>query len=166
MNIIDFFNKYDGKVIDVDGVYDGQCMDLYNKYQEEIMRVKAKGAPYAYQVWDTYDRNNFEKIPNTIDFIPKLGDVAVWSKGELPYGHVSICTGKGDINNFESFDQNFPIGSKCHFQNHNYFNGFLGVLRPKVGNISVNKDFLLRVDKKEAAVNKGNYVWSGGITKI
>ena len=33
MYIIDFFNKYNGKYVDTDGMYGAQCMDLYNKYQ-------------------------------------------------------------------------------------------------------------------------------------
>ena len=44
MYIIDFFNKYNGKYVDTDGMYGAQCMDLYNKYQEEVMGVRPKGA--------------------------------------------------------------------------------------------------------------------------
>ena len=130
MKIEDFFNKYNGKGIDNDGAYGFQCMDLYNQYQEEVMGVKAKGANYAYLVWDSYDKENFDRIVNTPSFVPKLGDVAVWTKGKIPYGHVSICTGKGDINKFESFDQNWNK-PYCTYEEHDYFNGFLGVLRPK-----------------------------------
>lgn len=211
MNIIDFFNKYNGRGIDRDGAYGCQCMDLYNQFQDEVMGVKVKGAAYAKDVWTTYITDNFTKIVNTPTFVPQLGDVAVWGAvANNPYGHIAICTGNGDTNTFESFDQNYPIGSKCHYQIHNYFNGFLGVLRPKVGDIErkTNTSFWLRVDKKEAAVRsnpntnsnlagskilvkgntfeaigqvqgenvggnniwyksaKGNYVWSGGLTKI
>ncbi|CCY71998.1 cHAP domain./Lectin C-type domain [Clostridium sp. CAG:921] len=154
MYIIDFFNKYNGKYVDTDGMYGAQCMDLYNKYQKEVMGVKPRGAQYAYLVWNNFDEKNFVKIKNTLEFIPVLGDVAVWGNSNLKYGHVSICSGNGDINSFESFDQNFPIGSSCHFEKHNYYNGFLGVLRPKVGDIRKENDsaFWVRVDKKEAAV--------------
>lgn len=213
MYIKDFFNKYNGKALDRDGYYGAQCMDLYNQYQEEVMGVVPKGAEYAKNVWTTYNKDNFVRIANTPDFVPNLGDVAVW--GETPsnrYGHVSICTGKGDINSFESFDQNWSAAI-CKYENHNYFNGFLGVLRPKVLNaVPSDKSFKVRVDKLEANVRreanttsglvpqpggfdclkrgdifeavgtvkgqnvsgndiwyksaKGNYVWSGGLTRL
>lgn len=212
MNIIDFFNKYNGRAIDRDGYYGAQCMDLYNQYQEEVMGIKPKGAVYAKDVWNTYNKDDFTQISNTYDFVPKLGDVAVWGYASSnPYGHVAICTGKGDINTFESFDQNWSA-QVCKYENHNYFGGFLGVLRPKKGDISYNTKFKVRVDKAEANVRKepnttsaivpqpggfdclkkgdifvavgtvngenvegnttwyksakGNYVWSGGLTKL
>lgn len=134
MNIHDFFRKYDGKALDKDGAYGAQCMDLYNAYQEEVLGRQAVGAPYAMDVWnkDMYNKDLFYKIENTNDFVPKLGDVAVWngSSSAVPYGHISICTGEGDINIFRSFDQNWG-GAYCHYVTHNYFDGFKGVLRPK-----------------------------------
>ena len=135
MYIEDFFNKYNGKLLDRDGAYGGQCMDLYNQYQQEVMGVTPRGAAYAKLVWDNYDRNHFTKILNTPEFVPQLGDVAVWtadvSNGEL--GHIGICTGKGDVNTFESFDQNWEYKQYCRYVWHSYYGGFAGVLRPKVG---------------------------------
>lgn len=134
MNINEFFKKYDGIALDKDGFYGAQCMDLYNAYQEEVLGKDAVGAPYARDVWDKdmYNKDLFYKIENTREFVPKIGDVAVWngSSKTVPYGHVSICTGEGDINSFKSFDQNWG-GAYCHFVTHNYFDGFKGVLRPK-----------------------------------
>ena len=134
MYLQDFFNKYNGKAVDKDGAYGPQCMDIYNLYQEEVFGKKAIGAPYARDVWnkDMYNKELFNKIENTLEFVPKLGDVALWdgSSRNIPYGHLSICTGKGDINSFESFDQNFNK-PYCEFTTHDYSNGFRGVLRPK-----------------------------------
>lgn len=137
MYIDDFFRKYDGKAIDRDGAYGAQCMDLYNEFQQEVMGVKPKGAAYAKLVWDTYDTSHFTKIVNTPDFVPQLGDIAVWTadKSNNSLGHIGICTGKGDINSFESFDQNWEYKQYCRFVWHNYYGGFAGVLRPKVGQI-------------------------------
>ncbi len=134
MYLQEFFEKYNGKAVDKDGVYGPQCMDIYNVYQEEVFERAAVGAPFARDVWNDnmYNKEIFDKIENTKDFIPKLGDVALWdgSSSRIPYGHLSICTGKGDKNYFESFDQNFG-NPFCEFINHNYFEGFRGVLRPK-----------------------------------
>ena len=141
MNISDFFSKYNGKALDRDGAYGAQCMDLYNQYQQEVMEIKPRGASYAKYVWTTYDSNNFEKIINTPNFVPRLGDVAVWiaDKSNEYLGHVSICTGKGDVNSFESFDQNWEYKQYCRYVWHNYYNGFAGVLRPKFGDIVGNE---------------------------
>lgn len=131
---MNFLTSTIGKSIDKDGAYGAQCMDLYNAYQEEVLGKVAVGAPFAKDVWnlDMYNKEIFDKIENTRDFVPILGDVAVWN-GEssiVPYGHVAICTGKGDINYFESFDQNWNHGY-CEFTYHDYYKGFKGVLRPK-----------------------------------
>lgn len=77
----------------------------------------------------------------------KNGDVAVWGNGA--YGHIAICTGVGDVNTFESFDQNYPTGSVCKKVKHNY-SGFLGVFRPKAQDkikAPVQTEFKVRVDK-------------------
>lgn len=133
MYIEEFFNKYNGKTIDRDHAYGAQCMDLYNQYQEEVLNAKVKGAEYAKLVWTTYDKNTFNRIVNTPDFVPELGDVAVWTNN---LGHISICTGKGDVNSFESFDQNWGNVNYARFVWHDYYDGFAGVLRPIKRNFS------------------------------
>ncbi len=133
MYIEEFFSKYNGKAIDTDGAYGAQCMDLYNKYQQDVLGVNPRGAAYAKLVWDTYDKNVFERITNTPEFVPRIGDVAVWlgAPNNSNLGHISICTGKGDVNTFESFDQNWDNKQFCRYVTHNYYGGFAGVLRPK-----------------------------------
>ena len=134
MDINEFFEKYNGKSVDKDGAYGPQCMDLYNLYQEEVLGKKAVGAPLAKDVWNKnmYNHDLFYKIENYLEFVPELGDVAVWngSSSYAPNGHVAICTGKGNMRYFESFDQNWN-NKYCEFVNHDYFKGFKGVLRPK-----------------------------------
>lgn len=131
MYLIEFINKYYGKTIDRDKAYGGQCMDLYNQFQEDVLNVKVKGASNAKNVWTSFNPNVFIQIKNTLAFVPQAGDVAIWGAVKNnPYGHIAICTGKGNIIYFESFDQNWG-GQYCHKVNHNYFNNFLGVLRPK-----------------------------------
>lgn len=83
----------------------------------------------------------FNFIPNTPNGVPQRGDIVVFS-GKV--GHVSVATGKGDTNFFESFDQNwdtthFNAGKDpntgllipiCRFVTHQY-NDVLGWLSPK-----------------------------------
>lgn len=83
----------------------------------------------------------FDFIPNTPNGIPQKGDIVVFS-GKV--GHVSVATGKGDSNTFESWDENWDtahfnagIDPKtgllipiCRFLTHQY-NDVLGWLHPK-----------------------------------
>jgi len=159
MTLNEFMGKWNGRGIDYDGAYGYQCMDLYLQYQKEVLGVQPKGAAYAGLLWDNYDSNVFTKIPNTLTFVPQAGDVCIWTGG---YGHVAIATGSGNIWAFHSFDQNYPLGSLPHVQGHNYFGGFRGVLRPKVGTITTPppapapapQTFTVRVDKASAAVRR------------
>ena len=130
MDTKEFFNKYDGNKIDFDGSFGAQCVDLYRQYCKEFLQIpQSPGVIGAYQIWDNYLQQYFDKIYNTPLAIPILGDIIIWSKGLGEYGHVSIFY-EGNILSFTSFDQNFPVGSACHFQKHNY-KYILGWLRFK-----------------------------------
>ena len=83
----------------------------------------------ASQIWTQpldVTLQHFDYIPNTPSGTPQKGDIVVFG-GVV--GHVSVANGEGDNNTFTSFDQNFPLGSSCHLQNHDYKN-VLGWLRP------------------------------------
>jgi hypothetical protein len=160
MYLQDFFNKYNGKKVDFDGHYGAQCVDEFRQFNKEVLGIaQPRGVNGAKDFWNNYSNdtnlyNNFDKIANTPSFVPQFGDVAIWGNGA--YGHIAICTGKGDVNKFESFDQNYPTGSACHYVTHNY-SGFLGVLRPKAQNklkAPVATEFKVRVDKAAANVRK------------
>lgn len=147
----DFRNKYNGKKIDFDGAYGGQCVDLFRQFNKEVLGIaQPKGVNGAKDFWNNYSKdanlyNNFTRISNTPSFVPIEGDVMVWGNGT--YGHIAICTGEGDVNYFNSFDQNYPTGSACKVVKHNYSN-VLGVLRPKAQNkIKAPSTFWCRVDK-------------------
>ncbi len=129
MIIKEFFEKYNGKEIDYDGYYDAQCVDLYDMYCKEVVGCPIYLVEGAKDIWNNYPLDYFDRVPNTIDAIPNEGDVMIWGSGLGPYGHVAIYS-SGDVNNFVSFDQNFPLGTPCHFQDHNY-NYVIGWLRPK-----------------------------------
>ena len=150
MYLNDFFKKYNNKKVDYDGAYGAQCVDLFRYFNKEVLGIaQPKGVNGAKDFWSNYDKdanlhNNFDRIANTPSFVPQLGDVAIWGNGT--YGHIAICTGKGDVNKFESFDQNYPTGSACHYVTHNY-SGFRGVFRPKAQDKIAEAEFKVRVDK-------------------
>lgn len=131
MTIKDFFNKWNGKGIDFDGYYGYQCVDLYRQYCQEVLGIpQSPKVTGASNIWESYLKEHFIEIKNTPDAIPQFGDIIIWNKyAGGGYGHVAIFD-SGDVDSFTSFDQNWPVGSLCHFQPHNYTN-VIGWLRPK-----------------------------------
>lgn len=117
MNLTEFIKKYNGKKIDFDNSYGAQCVDIIKAWVTNL------GLPMTYGNGNQYARNadgkNYKWIANTPSGIPKAGDIMVWGKDIGPYGHVAIYM-NGNVNSFESFDQNYPLGSACHVQAHNY----------------------------------------------
>ena len=128
MTFSEFLTKYNGKGIDDDGYYGYQCMDLAHRYAKEVVGKDFAPAPAAKDVWNqTID--GYDKIPNTPDGVPSKGDIIIWGVGIGPYGHIAIFD-HGDVSFFTSFDQNWPLNSLCHYQNHNY-TGVLGWFHPQ-----------------------------------
>jgi hypothetical protein len=133
----EFFDKYNNKKIDYDGRYGNQCVDSFNQYLVEVLGISNPIQMFpvmsAYQIWD-YGKNNphFTRIENTPTGVPQQGDIIIWANDKnFPDGHVAIFQ-SGDVNSFVSFDQNYPMGSLCHFETHNYSNPkVIGWLRPK-----------------------------------
>ena len=153
MKIQEFFIQFNNKGIDFDNAFGFQCMDLYRQYCKDVLGIpQSPPVNGATEVWNTYLDKYFVKILNTPTGIPKLGDIMVWNKQLNGYGHVAICQ-TANVWNFTSFDQNFPVGSKCHFQKHNY-KYIIGWLRPKKGKfklVFINpppnvKEFISRVN--------------------
>ena len=148
MTVRGFFDKYNGKGIDYDNWYGFQCMDLYHQFDKECIGSKNYPAPAAKDVWNKYDSNFYTRISNTPTNIPQEGDVIIWGTIIGPYGHIAVFYA-GDVINFTSFDQNFPINSKCHFQVHSY-KGVLGWLRPK----QLPKDVIIPVTGPETTTSE------------
>ena len=142
MKLNDFVNKYLGKATEYstsDAVLTVQCVDLIKLYLKELFGISPKSFAWGnakdyfncfdYKSWAGYDLmhgKGFVKIKNTKAFVPRRGDIAVWGSGQ--YGHIAICTGKGDTKSFYSYDQNWS-GKEMKMVKHDY-SGFLGVLRP------------------------------------
>jgi hypothetical protein len=132
MTFQQFANKYNGKYAKHPMGLGKQCMDVYRLYVDEVLKLpQSPGVIGAADIWNTYLKDHFDRIENTPEAIPQEGDIIIWQRASsLPYGHVAICANAGQLT-FTSFDQNYPTGSPCHFQNHRYVN-VLGWIRAKV----------------------------------
>ncbi len=107
----------------------GQCTGLVNAWTSALNLPFIWGN--ACDMFVNADEQFYTKILNTPEAIPQQGDIVCWSaKFNATVGHVGICTGTGDINTFECFEQNDPLGSNCHLKTYNY-KSVIGWLRPK-----------------------------------
>lgn len=135
-----FITKYSGKKIDWDGKYQGQCVDLFRQYCHDVfgMKKQPRGVYGAADFWENFELDpvlklHFFRIPNTLDFIPKKGDVMVWKRSAgKGYGHISIVH-SANVWTFISFDQNWRKLNVSELTKHNYlYPGVYGVLRKKL----------------------------------
>ncbi len=149
MTYQDFKNKWNGKGCDFDNYYGFQCMDLAEQYNKDVVGANRIGGN-AKDAVNNYDRNKYSYIVNTPTGVPSQGDIIVW--GVMPgnaYGHIAIYD-NGNVNDFVSLDQNWPVGSLTHLQSHNY-NYVLGWLHPK----TVAKNWDDVVQRMKNALNAG-----------
>lgn len=133
-----FIKGHLGKAVDYDGVAGAQCVDLAKCYLKEVFDLDSGAWGDAHCWFENYNniptlKKNFTRISNTPSFVPKKGDITVWS-GKLSaggWGHISVADGVGDTTYFYSYDQNWTgKHDPCARIKHNY-TAFLGVLRPK-----------------------------------
>ena len=119
----EFIKKYNGKFVEVAGSANAknQCVDLVNAYLREVLDQPIVEWTNA-RDFPSKLTENFDWFNNDPDAIPKQGDLIVWQHNEA--GHIAICD-TASLNEFHSFDQNYPTGTPCHIQRHTY-------LRPKV----------------------------------
>ncbi len=132
MTLDQFIAKYRGKRVEVAGSANAlnQCTDLVNAYYREVWSV-----PIV--VW-----TNAVDFPSKVTFpltfinetptlIPEKGWVVVFKRYGSLYGspgHIAVVTEKTDINNLYVFEQNWPTGSVCKVNRHNY-RGVVGYIR-------------------------------------
>lgn len=153
MSAQNFFDRYINKFVDsgMDN-YRNQCVDLIQVYCREELNLPL--VPGNAKDWfNNADSRFYEKIKNTYWVIPKIGDIVVFGEAVGAYGHIAIIK-TANLFNFVSFDQNWPLNTPAHFQNHNY-NGVIGFLRPKIAVAPVvpqNNIIKIRVDKAVANV--------------
>lgn len=138
MTLQEFVDKYNGKKVDWDGNYGPQCFDLFQYYNQEVVGGSFVGGSGAKDIWNTYPKDLYEKIPNTPEGVPQAGDVMIWGSGYGQYGHVAIVT-EADVMKFKALSQNDPIGRETHIREYTY-DFVLGWLRPKLAVVENNMD--------------------------
>ena len=134
MTFNEFKNEVIGKSIDYDGVAGFQCVDLAKVYLDWVFGIKPGAWGHAKDYWNNLNKpgmaENFYRVPNTPDLVVQRGDIVVWgAMPGNPYGHIAVGLGEGDINGFQSLDQNW--GTSYVKQVGHNFNHVLGVLRVK-----------------------------------
>ena len=141
MTLDQLIKKYDGEHVDYDYAFGPQCMDLYRKYVEEVLGLpQSRPVSGAKKVWDTYLKTKYDSFPNTPKAVPNNGDIIVWNAmSNNRYGHIAIFV-HGNVKSFISFDQNWPVDSPCHLQQHGYSN-IIGWLRVKKTSFDIRTMF-------------------------
>lgn len=143
MTYYDFIAKYNGKAIDYDGVAGVQCVDLIDLYLRDVLGITGiyvNGARDFYNKFSNYPKLTavFERIPNTRTLVDYPADIVIWGGGT--WGHCGLANGKGNIDNFSTYEQNTlgkhePTTLIKHTYNSrtgvNCCNPVLGVLRLK-----------------------------------
>ena len=136
-NYTQFIQAHKDKAMDYDGIAGCQCIDLCKYYLDEVFGLTPGAWGDAHSWYEDYNsiptlKNNFTRIANTPDFVPKKGDIVVWS-GALSsggWGHVAIATGEGDTTWFNSWDNNWTGNHDATAKIKHNYNCVLGVLRP------------------------------------
>lgn len=136
MNIQEWMNTVNGKIIDMDGAYGGQCWDLWSSYARNVYGIPAADTNtvdgYAASVYTMrYDRsqalqNTFTR--KTSDYTPSYGDVAFWNGNGM--NHVAIVVKDNGNGTLNTMSQNpnktgYVTLSKA---------GIIGYLHPRTAN--------------------------------
>ena len=133
MNVQDLVNAINGQYLTITGGDEGQCTAVAHKWEQML------GLPIVYgNAADTYAAAGqiaYDLIPNTPDGVPLPGSIMVWHQdsgiGTGGAGHTAVFI-SGDVNSFDSLDQNWPLGSPVHIQHHSSYEGVTGWFYPKV----------------------------------
>ncbi|MGZ9788917.1 glucosaminidase domain-containing protein [Staphylococcus hominis] len=116
--------------VDVDGRYGYQCWDLPNYIFNRYWGFRTWGNANAMAYRSQYPNRTWKIYANTPSFIPKPGDIAVWTGGT--FGHTNVVVGPSTKNYFTAVDQNWsPVsaayGSRALLVKHSYYDGPGGV---------------------------------------
>ena len=133
MNIQEWMNNVNGKIIDMDGAYGGQCWDLWSNYARNVYGIPAADTNtvdgYAASVYTArYDRskalqNTFIREAGT--YTPVYGDVAFWNGSGM--NHVAIVVRDNGNGTLETMSQN---PNKAGYINISK-NGIIGYFHPR-----------------------------------
>jgi len=133
LTIDEFLAKYQNKSWDFDNFANAQCFDLFQFYNRDVVGGPFVTGAGAKDIWETYPKNLYERIPNGATNYPKKGDVMIWGTAYGPYGHVAICSEDGNpqTDSFTVLSQNDPAGVPSIYKTYKDWKGVLGWLRPK-----------------------------------
>lgn len=133
MNIQEWMNNVNGKIIDMDGAYGGQCWDLWSSYARNVYGIPAADTNtvdgYAASVYTArYDRS--KALQNTFireagNYTPVYGDVAFWNGNGM--NHVAIVVRDNGNGTLETMSQN---PNKAGYINISK-NGIIGYFHPR-----------------------------------
>lgn len=103
---------YVGRYIDWDKVFFAQCMDLTVDYMYWATDGKYRMKGNAIDAINTRANNygSYATIhKNTTNFLPQVGDIAVWTQAPAhpTYGHIGIVYGNINLNTCTMLDQNW-----------------------------------------------------------
>ena len=129
MNVTEFVKKFNGTYVEVAGTTaQNQCVDLANLYIRDFLGLPIIEWTNAVDFPSKVNADDYDYILNTPNGVPQEGDLVIWGG---TYGHIAIFI-EGNATRFTSFDENFPIGSPCHIQEHTYLSPkVLGWLHPR-----------------------------------
>lgn len=144
-----FFLKYNDVGIDDDGAYGNQCMDVYARYQREVFGG-VQGAEFAKLVPNSYNKNYFTLVKNSPSYVPKKGEVAVFTWGT--FGHIAIVAGGCTTNKLVTFGQNYP--TEGYYDNHG---NFIGTGKCHLQEIPYQADMYFLVPKKDVNFDQEAY---------
>lgn len=112
MDIQEWMNTVNGKIIDMDGAYGGQCWDLWSSYARNVYGIPAADTNtvdgYAASVYTTrYDRS--QALQNAFtreagNYTPVYGDVAFWNGNGM--NHVAIVVKDNGNSTLNTMSQN------------------------------------------------------------
>lgn len=153
MNFNEFMGILNGEYKETAGTSaKNQCVDLANAYIRFVLGLPiiewTDAKDFPLKAGDKY-----EYIINTPTDVPTEGDLVVWSSN-----HIAIFI-EGNIKNFKSFDENYPTGSPCHVQEHNYDTPKVsGWLHPK----ETQPDLQIQLDQVRGERDR-NWNWYTGL---
>lgn len=137
MNIQEWMNTVNGKIIDMDGAYGGQCWDLWSSYARNVYNIPAADTNtvdgYAASVYSArYDRsqalkNAFERKPPA-NYTPTYGDVAFWNGSGM--NHVAIVVKDNGNGTLNTMSQNPDKAGYVTISK----NGIIGYFHPRSAN--------------------------------
>lgn len=144
-----FLTENNGKFIKVlPNNLNPQCFDLAVAWTDllGVPHYPNQPSPFPYvNAYEIFTKPNsvssqyFDFIPNSPTAVPQKGDIIVWDKNlNGGIGHVAVATGNGTVSSFESYDQNWVVGSFSKLIQHSY-NYVLGWLRLKVTQSTMDK---------------------------